>query len=93
MLSSLTAAKKSFANTLMIILHKYSFSPLLVDAFAIIFHWNEEHFFSNPEYIHFNFWAIMQSTISSVARKFKSICRKLALFEFALPSSTCKLAS
>lgn len=28
-----------------------------------------------------------------VARKFKSICRKLALFEFALPSSTCKLAS
>ena len=29
----------------------------------------------------------------SVARKFKSICRKLALFEFALPSSTCKLAS
>ena len=31
--------------------------------------------------------------LRSVARKFKSICRKLALFEFALPSSTCKLAS
>ena len=30
---------------------------------------------------------------ASVARKFKSICRKLALFVFALPSSTCKLAS
>ena len=31
--------------------------------------------------------------VTSVARKFKSICRKLALFEFALPSWTCKLAS
>ena len=36
---------------------------------------------------------LYNSSVISVARKFKSICRKLALFEFALPSSTCKLAS
>ena len=31
--------------------------------------------------------------VAAVARKFMSICQKLALFEFALPSLTCKLAS
>ena len=35
----------------------------------------------------------LEALLGSVAGKFRSICKLLALFVFALPSQTCKLAS